>query len=205
MGQCMSMDEVVNFTLDALTPALNEYLKWTNGEWLWNAPEYLLTVKIAESIANLEKTKFVTLEDNVDYVLGHANAKGSGKIHPDIRKDGRFDIVLWWAGGTPRAVIEVKNGVLIFKKIEDDVKRIKEVLKRKPENLKFQFGVIAFYISQQYKKSAKEQLQKQINNIFEQVKETVGDSFEVQQYGQDFIFCEDDQNAFCPVVFLIKK
>lgn len=205
MSQCVSMDEVVNCTLEAITTAHNEYLKWTNGEWLWNAPEYFLTVKIAESIANLEKTKFVTLEDNVDYVLGYANAKGSGKIHPDIRKDGRFDIVLWWAGGTPRAVIEVKNGVLIFKKIEDDVKRIKEVLKRKSENSKFQFGIIAFYISQQYKKSAKEQLQKQINNIFERVKETVGDGFEVQQYGQDSIFCKDDQNAFCPVVFLIKK
>lgn len=205
MSQCVSMDEVVNCTVKAIANAHHEYFEWSDGEWLWNAPEYLLTVKIAECIANLEKTKFVTLEDNVDYVLGHANAKGSGRIHPDIRKDGRFDIVLWWAGGTPRAVIEVKNGVLIFKKIEDDVKRIKEVLKRKPKNSKFQFGVIAFYISQQYKKSAKEQLQKQINNIFEQVKETVGDSFEVQQYGQDFIFCEDDQNAFCPVVFLIKK
>jgi len=205
MSQCVSMNEVVNCTLEAITNAHNEYLKWTNGEWLWNAPEYLLTVKIAESIANLEKNKFVTLEDNVDYILGHANAKGRGRIHSDIRKSGRFDIVLWWAGGAPRAVIEVKNGVHIFKKIEDDVKRIQKVLKRKSENSKFQFGIIAFYISQQYKKSAKEQLQKQIDNIFGQVKKTVESDFEIQQYGQDSIFCEDDQNAFCPVVFLIKK
>ncbi len=206
MSRCVSMDEVVNCALGAIINAHNEYLKWTDGEWLWNAPEYFITVRIAESIANLEKKKFVTMEDNVSYILDHAHAKGSGRIHSDIRTKGRFDVVLWWADGlTPRAVIEVKNGVHIFKKIEEDLKRIKEVLKRKTTNSKIQFGVIAFYISQQYKNTAKDKLQKQINNIFMQAKAMVGDIFKIEQYGQDFIFCEDDQNAYCPVVFLIKR
>jgi hypothetical protein len=206
MSDCVSIDEVVNCTLKAITNAHNEYFEWSDGEWLWNAHEYFLTVRIAESIVKLDKKKFVTMEDNVDYILGHAKAKGSGKMHSDIRKNGRFDIVLWLADGiTPRAVIEVKNSVNVFSKIEQDVKRIREVIRRKATSSMIEFGIIAFYISQQYKQSAKEQLQKQIDNIFDQVKETVGNSFEVEQYGQDSISCDDDQNAFCPVVFLIKK
>lgn len=205
MSQCVSMDEVVNCALEAIVNAHDEYLIWTNGEWLWNAPEYFLTVKIAEKIANLEKTKFVTMEDNVDYILDHAHAKGSGRMHSDIRKNGRFDIVLWWATGAPRAVIEVKNGVNVFNKITDDIRRIKEVLNRKIGVSKIQFGLMAFYISQQYKNSAKDKLQKQINNIFEQAKDEVGDTFQIEQYGQEFMFCEDDINAYSPVVFLIKR
>lgn len=205
MSQCVSMDEVVNCALEAIVNAHDEYLIWTNGEWLWNAPEYFLTVKIAEKIANLEKTKFVTMEDNVDYILDHAHAKGSGRMHSDIRSNGRFDIVLWWAGGKPRAVIEVKNRVNVFSKIADDIKRIKEVLNRKVGASKIQFGLMAFYISQQYKNSAKDMLQKQINNIFEQAEKMVGDDFQIEQYGQEFMFCEDDINAYSPVVFLIKR
>ena len=201
----ISMDEIVQSTLKGIIKSHKEYMKWSDGEWLWNAPEYFITVKIVEKIAKLEKSKFITLEDNVDYVLGHANAKGSGQIHPDIRKDGRFDIVLWWAGGTPRAVIEVKNGVNSYSKIESDIVRIKEVLKRKQEDSEIQFGLVAFYISQQYKDSAETKLKKQIDHIFNEAKNAIGDDLKIRQYGQEYISCEDDTNVYCPVVFLIKR
>ena len=44
------------------------------------APEYLITVKIAENIANLDGNKYITLEDNVDYILDVSNAKTKGEI-----------------------------------------------------------------------------------------------------------------------------
>ena len=201
----ISMDKVVQSTLKGIIKSHKEYMKWSDGEWLWNAPEYFITVKIAEKIAKLEKSKFITMEDNVHYILEHANAKGSGKVHSDIRKDGRFDIVLWSAGGTPRAVIEVKNGVNSYNKIESDIARIKEVLKRKQKDSKIQFGLIAFYISQQYKDSAESKLKKQVDNIYNEAKSSMGTDLKIQQYGQEYISCEDDKNAYCPVVFLIKR
>ena len=85
--------ELIDTTLLAIIDSHKTYLEWSGNEWLWNAPEYLLTVKIAEKLANINKNKFITLEDNVEKTLDNAGAKGKGKISSKIRANGRFDIV----------------------------------------------------------------------------------------------------------------
>ena len=131
MSKAISIDKIIEATLDGIDESMDIYQKWSGGEWLWNAPEYLITVKIAENIANLDGNKYITLEDNVDYILDVSNAKGKGQVSDLTRKNGRSDIVLWWAGGRPRAIIEVKNTVFRLDKIAKDIDRIQEILKRK--------------------------------------------------------------------------
>ena len=124
MSKAISIEKIIEATLDGIDESMNIYQKWSGGEWLWNAPEYLITVKIAENIANLDGNKYITLEDNVDYILDVSNAKAKGQISDLARKNGRSDIVLWWADGTPRAIIEVKNAVFRLDKIAQDIDRI---------------------------------------------------------------------------------
>ena len=108
MSKAISIEKIIEATLDGIDESMNIYQKWSGGEWLWNAPEYLITVKIAENIANLDGNKYITLEDNVDYILDVSNAKIKGQISDLARTNGRSDIVLWWAGGTPRAILKQK-------------------------------------------------------------------------------------------------
>lgn len=121
----LTKEELISTTLSAILDTHDSYLEWSGSEWLWNAPEYLLTVKIAEKLANIDKNKFITLEDNVNKTLNSSNAKGRGRIPSKIRANGRFDIVVWWAKGDPRAVIEVKHRVYKFANIEEDVNRVR--------------------------------------------------------------------------------
>jgi len=99
-----------------------------SGLSLYHAPEYLLTVSVANNIKT-EGACWVTLEDNVDQTLNHAEIKHTGRPRSGLRKNGRFDIVLWLANGMPRAVIEVKHPLYqptdVFLK---DIRRMRDVL-----------------------------------------------------------------------------
>lgn len=204
MSKAISIDKIIESTLDGIDESMNVYQEWSGGEWLWNAPEYLITVKIAENIAKTKTKKYITLEDNVDYVLNLSNAKGQGKVSEKTRTNGRSDIVLWWADGTPRAIIEVKNSVFRLDKISHDIERIREVLKRKKSNNTLQFGLIAFYIDREYKSGdAKEKIEKRIYQIYNEIKEQYSDiSCELAFREKDII--NDNQDAWASVVFLLK-
>lgn len=202
----ISIKEVVNKTLIAIKESHELYYKWSDGEWLWSAPEYLLTVKIAEKIASSKNSQLITMEDNVKFILKNANALGKGKIDNKVRPDGRFDIVLWYNEDIPRAVIEVKNSVNRYEKIQKDLLRIKKVLNRKKSLSKLEFGLISFYICNQYKSNAKESIEIDINKIFKDAKNDIveNDELKITQYLSE-IFCQDDKNAYCAVVFLIEN
>jgi len=109
--------------------------------------EYLLTVNIAKELNKIKGSKFVTLENNVREILKNANAKIRGKLKEDMRPDGRCDIVFWWGRGDVRGIIEVKHVVHNYKKIEKDVVRIINMLK-KDSNM--EFGMISFYTDSYY-------------------------------------------------------
>jgi len=203
MSNAISIDKVIESTLNGIDESMNLYQEWSGGEWLWNAPEYLITVKIAENIANIQGSKYITLEDNVDYILDVANAKGQGRIPEEIRKNGRSDIVLWWADETPRAVIEVKNSVFRLGKISGDIDRIQEILKRKKANNTLQFGLIAFYIDNNYKSgNAQIKIEEKIKKIHNEMKKQYPDLscklfYRIQE-------SNDEYNAWSSVVFLLK-
>lgn len=204
MSKAISINKIIESTLDGIDESMEVYQKWSGGEWLWNAPEYLITVKIAENIANLNGSKYITLEDNIDYILDISNAKNKGQVSDLARANGRSDIVLWWASGVPRAIIEVKNAVFRLDKIAQDIDRIQEVLKSEQLDNSLQFGLIAFYIDRGYKKgNAKENIQKRIYKIYNEIKEQYPDiSCELAFREKEII--KSDNDAWSSVVFLLK-
>jgi hypothetical protein len=204
MSKQISIDRIIEATLDGIDESMSVYQKWSNGEWLWNAPEYLITVKIAENISNLDGNKYITLEDNVDYILDVSNAKNKGQVSELARTNGRSDIVLWWAGGKPRAIIEVKNSVFTLNNISKDIDRIEEVLKSKKLDTSLEFGLIAFYIDRNYKRgNAKENIQNKIHKIYKEIQEIYTDLSCKLFFREKDIF-NNDNNAWSSVVFLLK-
>ena len=204
MSKAISIDKIIEATLDGIDESMEVYQEWSGGEWLWNAPEYLIIVKIAENISKIEGSKYITLEDNVDYLLDLAKAKGQGKVSGKARTNGRSDIVLWWANGTPRAIIEVKNSVFSLEKISKDLDRIREILKRKKSNSTLQFGLISFYIYRGYKTgNAKENVIKRIYKIHNEIKVRYSD-LSCKLFFREKEIIKGDNDAWTSVVFLLK-
>lgn len=195
--------EIIKSTLDGIDESMNIYQTWSDGEWLWNAPEYFITVKIAENISKIYGTKYITLEDNVETTLNLAKAKGSTS---DVsRKNGRFDIVVWGKKGRPRAIVEVKRNVYRAGKIEEDIERIQEVLKRKKSTSTIEFGLIAFYTNRGYKKkNAKQNVENKMDKMLKEIQEKYTDiNFEMFFRGNEII--EDDTDAWASVVILMSN
>jgi len=171
MAKVVTQDKIIEACLDGIEESFLVYKKWSGGEWLWNAPEYLITVKIAEEIAKISQKQLVTLEDNLEYLLDVAGANEKGFMSSDIRANGRSDIVLWWGNRTPRAIVEVKNSVYGITKIDKDIRRIKSVLKQEKKYSKIQFGVVAFYTDATSKSGGSElKLIDRINKIYGKMK-----------------------------------
>ncbi len=135
--------------LNGVKNAQDFYEDCSGGHWLWEAPEFLISTHIAQSVSKLKGSALVTLESNVRSALSDAAAKSRGAPPTKLRSNGRFDLVIWWGGGTPRAAIEVKNQVVSYSQIYKDVERIQSLVKRKSDSTTFQFGAIVFYTSAQ--------------------------------------------------------
>ena len=137
------MEAVINKTLSGIAKAQRDYNAWS-GLWLWEAPEYMLTTYIAKELWTIPGSKYLTLEPKVRRTLKNAGGVGRGRTPKFARLDGRFDIVLWWKNGTPRAVIEVKKEIGYPYKIKKDIERISTMLRTRNS---LRYGLIAFYTS----------------------------------------------------------
>ena len=195
--------DIIKSTLDGIDESMNIYQAWSDGEWLLKAPEYFITVKIAENISKLYGIKYITLEDNVKSILNLAKAKGT--TSNISRKNGRFDIVVWGKNGRPRVIIEVKKYVYRVGKIQEDIERIQEVLKRKKSKSTIEFGLIAFYTWRTYDaKNAKQKLADKMTTMLEEIKEQNNDiTFEMFFRGHEII--KDDTDAWASVVILMQN
>lgn len=198
------IQKIVSSTLEGIVQAQRSYEKWTEGDWLWNAPEYLLTTFIADKISRIDGAKYITLENSAKDALDDAGAIGKGKLHSKIRASGRFDVVLWWGNYTPRAIIEVKNQISQLKHTKADLQRISQVLKRKSDASSFQFGLMAFYTSASDGKdfSAKEILKKRIENMYAEAKDLLSDEFDVSIHKKSIR--TDEDSAWLAAALLIK-
>ncbi len=198
------INTIVDKTLEGIVQAQSDYAKWTGGDWLWNAPEYMLSTYIAQKISRIDSTKYLTLENSVKLAIEDAGARGKGKLHLKMRANGRFDVLLWWSDYGPRAAIEVKNQVGNIDAIRDDLLRIKEVLRRERDNSSFQFGIVAYYTSIRDKGgfSSKERIATRIDNISKDAKSIVGEELQVTPFNKS-IRVEDD-SAWVAAALLIK-
>ena len=68
------MKDVIKKTLSGIAKAQRDYEAWSGGSWLWEAPEYMLTVYIAKELWTIPGSKYLTLESHVRRTL---------KIHHD--------------------------------------------------------------------------------------------------------------------------
>ena len=100
---------------------------------------------------------------------------GKGKLHSDIRSNGRFDLLLWWANGKPRAPIEIKCQVTEFRKIRKDIERLNKVIHRNKMDSSFEFGMSVFYTSSKKRTgaAAREVTKQRIDNIVKGAKDLV--------------------------------
>ena len=144
--------------LKGIGNADKHWRKWTQGDWLDTAPEYLLSVEIAQSIGATEP---VWLEVSAGGVMVESAAKQAGKHHAILDGLKRFDVVIYERSKPlPRAVVEVKHRVYgRLGNLQKDMKRIcVALLKAKRQRLKYRaqeeaarsslmYGFLAYYTS----------------------------------------------------------
>jgi len=141
----ISINKIITACNQGIIQAHNNYKEMSGGSWLWYAPEYFITTFIALEIHKQPGAKRVIVEHGAKQALIDAGAAGKGKFHPNIRSNGRVDILLSWANGKPRGIIEVKNRIFNKSQYENDIKRIKHILLRKKQENSIQFGIFTFY------------------------------------------------------------
>ena len=165
-------DEIISKTSKGVRKAQQLYEKWSGGDWLWQAPEYLLTVCIAQEITKTPGSHFLTLENNVRATIEEAGRLRRGGQPKNLRLKGRFDIVVWWGNGVPRAVIEVKNQPSGFSSIQEDVARICSTLKAETD---IRCGLIAYYLSfcSGERKEAEDRLTDRVDELSEKARNYV--------------------------------
>ena len=137
------MFEIVENTLRGIEKAQKDYERWSGGNWLYQAPEYLMTTYVAKELAtHKEHSYYITLEHSTADAVAEAGGMGSGKPRIALRLNGRFDILLWCSNKSPRAIIEVKKHISQYEHISDDIARMCDVLE--PHNT-VGHGIMAYY------------------------------------------------------------
>lgn len=110
MSAGLRTTQVPSLVLKGISLAFTQWENMSGGEWLHTAPEYLVTVKVAEvlrkSIPATQRT--IWLEHGVAKALKQAGGRQPGRKPELLRVDGRFDIVLAHANQKPRTIIEIK-------------------------------------------------------------------------------------------------
>lgn len=203
----IAKSEIINACLNGVISSHKQYFDMS-GYWLWSAPEYFITTIIAQNLFGIDGKKYVTLENNALDGLYDSNALGKGKLHRDIRSNGRFDLLFWWGYDQPRAVIEVKNRVTNKTQYEADIKRIKGVLNRKSEESTIEFGSFVFYTetldTKGNDKSSLKKIDIRIETIESNVADILGDQFQFETIKEPF-YCPDEKAAWAAVCIVIKR
>lgn len=138
LQKCMSV------AAEATRKAYDQYFEMTGGYWLGSAPEYFLTVKLAEALHGGGLGPVSLEESRRDLMKGCGLHDGRARRHKSLREAGRCDIVLWKSSrpdgdDRPRAAIEVKCGVYMLRQIKADLDFQIRMLERAPQ---YEFGML---------------------------------------------------------------
>ncbi len=127
--------------------AVAEFNELSGGDRFDEAPEYFLTTYLASSIKEFEKTTAL-LEVHVGETRKKAGAIRRGRSAKKERRNGRFDIVVYWANGKPRGAIEVKSPLWIVdeKKLGPDFDELSTAISASNDST-FQFTAFVYYAS----------------------------------------------------------
>lgn len=159
--------------------AVRDFAALSGGEWFDEAPEYFLTTYLASSVQKLEKTNAL-LEVHVGETRKEARVYRRGRPANDERRNGRFDLVLYWANGNPRGLVEVKSPLWVVdeNKLGPDFGRLCKTISSSRKS-SFQFAAFIYYASVSYP-------EKKHNNASEKLRELVD-----KIYGRATTFAKD--------------
>lgn len=145
MTRPIAAHKIAHACNQGIQKAHENYVAMSGGDWLWSAPEYFLTTFIALEIHNQPGTKQVIVEHGTKKALKDAGALGKGRLHSDIRQNGRLDILIRRADGSPRGIVEVKNRLYNKTQYKSDLERISKILQRRADASTIEFGIFSFY------------------------------------------------------------
>ena len=176
----MKVDPVIEATLQAIAKAHREYGRWSGGDWLDEAPEYMATTAIARALHRLDKVRFVTLEYNVRAAVEDANGRLIGKPNRRLNLDGRFDLVVW-NKQAPRGLIEVKTTVDGYSQLGPDIEKLCTAL-GKAEDVRW--GLVAYFAAFQdgRRKHARDRVLEQTDKIARLAKEKVNPGYRIARH-----------------------
>lgn len=137
---------IVNAVLAGVADARHTYAAWTrnSGYFAW-APEYLITVSVAQSLWEWCPPLTVWPEFRLSDALRQNNP---GHVRTQTRTDAtrRADLLLYRGGPLPHAIVEVKRNVDGWAKIAADIERLRTSVLI--PGSAFELGVIAFSCTQ---------------------------------------------------------
>lgn len=124
-----SNEVVLDAALSAMMKAGLRYEKWTKSNYApWQAPEYVYTTNIAQSVAGLSFKPGVYCEFNSKDAISWANKASFGRKLAKLTSKSRSDILVANANEDFRYIIEVKKRVWTKNKIKNDVGRIADII-----------------------------------------------------------------------------
>jgi hypothetical protein len=150
MSNSLQTRMVPQWVAEGIENAFSEWLEMS-GEWLKTAPEYHLTVKVAQHLLQqIPQTKRkLLMEPHVAKSLAEAGGIQTGPNAKRLRAGGRFDIVLGHGDGRPRTIIELKSPLWnpMGASAKKDLHRICRALLQGKASTQLHNGVFALYTS----------------------------------------------------------
>lgn len=133
---------IISAALAGIVEARHTYASWTRnvGYFSW-APEYLMTVSVAQAIWEWCAPLTVWPEFRLNDALREA-APPHRRAAVAAESHRRADLLLYDASARPHAIIELKRNVEGWGRIADDVERMRQVLAAPGSS--FQLGMVAF-------------------------------------------------------------
>lgn len=133
---------IVDAVLAGVADARHTYSAWTrNGGYFSWAPEYLITVSVAQSLWEWCAPLTVWPEFRLSDAL-RDTSRGAAAAPHRVEATRRADLLLYRDGPSPHAIVEVKRNVDGWAKIAADVERLRTTMMIPTSS--FQLGMVAF-------------------------------------------------------------
>ncbi len=140
----IAKQELIQAAFNGMSMAEKKFSKMTsNTLHFCQAPEYLLTVNVAETLNKSAPNHLTWLE----FQLSQARSAARGHqppLHQHMSR-GRCDILMCWASSKePRAAFEIKRDVQTLGTVKADVERLLYLLNGGVDGNTLQFGAVMF-------------------------------------------------------------
>lgn len=159
MSRGLSTRDLPKWIKKGIDSAFKEWLDMS-GEWLNTAPEYLVTVHIAQQLKrNVDANqRTIFIEPTVNKTLEKAGGIQPGPNAKKLRSTGRYDLVIGHQDLRPRAVIEVKSPMWhpLQKSMVKDLNRLCRTLLQNQDGTQIKSALMAIYIASRTPKAKDE-------------------------------------------------